>query len=73
MQGASTDENWVNPRNLHVLSNMGYPKILCAAALRKSKNDVTEAVRFFFFFCNSSIQNFIIISLSDKSFEFKSR
>lgn len=44
----TTDETWVNPRNLHILGEMGFEKDLCAFALRKCENDINKAVSFFF-------------------------
>lgn len=42
--GRSKDETWVNPRSLHALLEMGFEKRLCEVALRKSKNDLEQAV-----------------------------
>lgn len=36
--------NWVNPRTLHTLSEMGFDKDLCALALKKTDNDINKAV-----------------------------
>lgn len=35
---------WVNPRNLHILTEMGFEKDICAHALRKCDNDINQAV-----------------------------
>lgn len=35
---------WVNPRTLHTLSEMGFDKDLCALALKKTDNDINQAV-----------------------------
>lgn len=37
-------DKWVNPRNLHILSEMGFEKDLCGHALRKCDNDINQAV-----------------------------
>lgn len=38
------DDKWVNPRNLHILSEMGFEKNVCAIALRNADNDINQAV-----------------------------
>lgn len=37
-------EKWINPRNLHILSEMGFDKDICALALKKTDNDINRAV-----------------------------
>lgn len=39
------NSKWVNPRTLHVLSEMGFDKDLCALALQKTDNDINQSVR----------------------------
>lgn len=39
------NSKWINPRTLHVLSEMGFDKDLCALALQKTDNDINQAVR----------------------------
>lgn len=38
------NSKWVNPRTLHVLSEMGFDKDLCALALQKTDNDINQSV-----------------------------
>lgn len=38
------DESWVNPRSLSTLIEMGYSKDLARIALRRTKNDVSNAI-----------------------------
>lgn len=38
------NKKWVNPRNLHILSEMGFDKNMCAIALQKTDNDINQAV-----------------------------
>lgn len=41
----STKSNkWINPRNLHILSEMGFDKNVCVIALQKTDNDINQAV-----------------------------
>lgn len=40
----ANDNDYVNPRDLKVLSEMGFDKVLAAAALRKTNNNLPEAV-----------------------------
>lgn len=42
------NSKWVNPRTLHILSEMGFDKDLCALALQKTDNDITRSVRISF-------------------------
>lgn len=44
------NSKWVNPRTLHVLSEMGFDKDLCALALQKTDNDINQAVRDLIYF-----------------------
>lgn len=37
-------DKWINPKNLHLLIEMGFEKNLCAIALRKTNNDINQAV-----------------------------
>lgn len=42
---SKTDNSkWVNPRTLNILSEMGFDKNLCALALQKTDNDITQSV-----------------------------
>lgn len=41
---ATKSDKWVNPRNLHILSEMGFDKNVCVIALQKSDNDINQAV-----------------------------
>ncbi|XP_055305346.1 NEDD8 ultimate buster 1 [Sitodiplosis mosellana] len=38
------NKKWVNPRTLHVLSEMGFDKDLCALALQKTDNDINQSI-----------------------------
>lgn len=38
------NSKWVNPRTLHILSEMGFDKDLCALALQKTDNDINQSV-----------------------------
>lgn len=38
------NSKWVNPRTLHILSEMGFDKDICALALQKTDNDINQAV-----------------------------
>lgn len=44
LKKSSSDEEWVNPRNLHVLVGMGFSQTHCALALKKCKNDMSLAI-----------------------------
>lgn len=37
-------DKWINPRNLHILTEMGFDKDVCAIALQKTDNDINQAV-----------------------------
>lgn len=39
------NSKWINPRLLHILSEMGFDKDLCALALQKTDNNITQSVR----------------------------
>lgn len=39
------NSKWVNPRTLHILSEMGFDKDLCALALQKTDNDINQSVK----------------------------
>lgn len=43
------NSNWVNPRTLHILTEMGFDKDLCALALQKTDNDISQSVGNLFF------------------------
>lgn len=38
------NDKWINPKNLYSLVEMGFEKNLCALALKKSDNDINQAV-----------------------------
>lgn len=40
----TTNSEWVNPRTLHTLVEMGFDNNLCALALQKTDNDINQAV-----------------------------
>lgn len=40
----TTNSNWVNPRTLRTLVEMGFDNNLCALALQKTDNDTNQAV-----------------------------
>lgn len=40
----TNNSKWVNPRNLHILNEMGFDKDICALALQKTDNDINQAV-----------------------------
>lgn len=40
------DKTWIDPNHLEALIQMGFPKFLCALALKRSNNDVKEAVSY---------------------------
>lgn len=40
----TTNKVWINPRSLLTLHEMGFNKDLCAVALKKSNNDLNDAV-----------------------------
>lgn len=49
--GSLTKDNkdnneWINPRSLNTLVEMGYEKEICALALKKCDNDIHKAVKF---------------------------
>lgn len=37
-------DKWINPRNLHILTEMGFEKNVCVIALQKTDNDINRAV-----------------------------
>lgn len=43
------NSKWVNPRTLHILSEMGFDKDLCALALQKTDNDINQSVKIYHF------------------------
>lgn len=40
----TNNEKWVNPRSLHILTEMGFDKNICALALQKTDNNINHAV-----------------------------
>lgn len=61
---STKNSKWVNPRTLHVLSEMGFDKDLCALALQKTDNDINRSVMIYSqkkrFNRNSKINKFIL-------------
>lgn len=45
--GKSKDKNWVNPRTLCTLVDMGFRKELCVSALQLTDNNMDQAVGIF--------------------------
>lgn len=43
----TTNTKWVNPRNLHILHEMGFEKDISAVALQKCDNDLNQAVSYY--------------------------
>lgn len=41
---ATKSDKWVNPRNLHILTEMGFDKNMCVIALQKTDNEMNRAV-----------------------------
>lgn len=37
-------DKWINPRNLHILTEMGFDKNVCMIALQKTDNEINRAV-----------------------------
>lgn len=57
----TTNSNWINPRTLNTLVDMGFDNNLCALALQKTDNDINKAVNISTF--NIFITNVRIIHL----------
>lgn len=49
---STDDENWVNPRSVYALMEMGFQRKLVVEALRRSKNNLVTAVFIIFFLLN---------------------
>lgn len=47
---------WVNPKNLHILTEMGFDKDLSAVALRQADNDINQSVIEVSIFSNFHLQ-----------------